>query len=104
MYIMFIFLFKDCKVIKLHDAGKGISERKVMTIDFYLLPQRKINLKQVINLNVGAKAMKLSGKKKNRKKLYGLAIKNFHMEVQNIFIREKKKNLIQPKCPPELNE
>lgn len=34
--------------------------------------------------------MKLSGKK-NRKKLYGLAIKNFHMEVQNIFIREKKK-------------
>ena len=33
--------------------------------------------------------MKLSGKK-DRKKLYGLAIKNFHMEVQNIFIRGKK--------------
>lgn len=59
-------------------------------------------MKLVINPNVGAKAMKLSGKK-GRKKLYGLAIKNFNMEVQNIFIRGKK-NLIQPKCPPELNE
>ena len=39
---MFIFLFKDFKVIKLHDAGKGISERKIMTIDFYLSPLRKL--------------------------------------------------------------
>ena len=35
---MFMFLFKDFKVNKVHDAGKGISERKVMTIDFYLSP------------------------------------------------------------------
>lgn len=91
MYIMFIFLFKDCKVIKLHDAGKGISERKVMTIDFYLLPQRKINLKQVINLNVGAKAMKLSGKKKIGKNCMALQLKTFTWKFRTSLLEKKRK-------------